>query len=270
MRIRIRLPIISIDSLLLAAIIGLSVVLFWPAVEAWQNRPRPGVQASHQYVPPKDGGMPIDYLIYLPREYEPSRKWPLVIFLHGSGARGQDLQLVRREGLARLVDLGEQFDFILVSPQCATNSTWAPEKIVELTEHVSNSFSVDRDRVYLTGNSMGGYGTWAAASFAPGRFAAIVPLCGGGDAAQARRLVNLPIWAFHGASDDVVPLEASEAMVDAVKKCGGSVQFTMYPERGHDICDVTYRDKRLYKWLLAQRRSQQPIASVEGTEDQHK
>ena len=113
---------------------------------------------------------------------------------------------------------------------------------------------------------MGGFGTWETACYAPSRFAAIVPVAGGGDVAQAQRLVNLPVWAFHGADDDTVPLEANKTMVDAVRKCGGHVEFTVYPNCGHDICNMLFYDGHLYEWLLAQRRSQHPSRGVEGKE----
>jgi predicted peptidase len=266
MKVKIRLwvPSLSLDWLLLTAIIVLVVVLLWPVIETWQNRPRPGAQVCQKYVGKKAGNdVQIDYLLYLPSEYDPGRKWPLVVFLHGAGARGCDLRLVRQEGLSRLVDCGERFDFILVSPQCPEGSSWSPKLVVELTEHVSNSFSVDRDRAYLTGYSMGGFGTWETACYDPNRFAAIAPVAGGGDVVQARKLQDLPIWAFHGKLDRTVPLEASQRMVNAVRKCGGHVEFTVYPRYGHGICDLPYQDGRFYAWLLAQRRKQEPRLSIQ-------
>ena len=253
-----------IDWLLLLAIAGLSiqllVMLLGPAVEAWKNRPRPGVQVPQQYLVEQGSGadavtIPIDYLLYLPPDYTARSKWPLVVYLHGAGSRGHDLELVRREWLPGQIVQGKQFNFILLSPQCPANSGWSPELIVGLIEHISSSLSVDRDRVYLTGYSMGGNGTWATASYDPGRFAAIAPLCGGGDVEQAERLKNMPIWAFHGDKDNVVPLEASQRMVDAVRKCGGHVKFTVYPGAGHGISEMTYQNKQFFEWLLAQRRS---------------
>jgi predicted peptidase len=128
--------------------------------------------------------------------------------------------------------------------------------VVALIDHLSSTLSVDRDRVYLTGCSMGGFHTWEYAVSYPDRFAAIVPLCGGCDPQLAKRLVNVPIWAFHGAKDDRVPLAMGKEIVDAVKKCGGNVKFTIYPDAGHNIDDLTYRNEQLYEWLLAQRRGQ--------------
>jgi predicted peptidase len=259
-KIKIRVPSISLDWLLLAAIVGLLAVLFWPAIEAWQNRPQAGVQVCQEYVEPKNNDSNVvaghvNYLLYLPREYGVDRKWPLVVFLHGAGERGEDLAIVRRLGPPWQIDQGKQLPFILVSPQCPMSSDWSPEHLIALIKHIGSRFSVDLDRVYLTGYSMGGFATWETACYDPDRFAAIAPLAGGGDVTQAKRLVNLPIWAFHGAKDETVSTKASKTMVDAVRKCGGHVEFTVHPDYGHDICWITYQD-RLYDWLLAQRRPQ--------------
>ncbi len=247
-----------------AAIAGLSIsllaLLCEPAIGVWLNRPRPGMQVAQQFLAGKrsgtDTGTPIDYLLYLPPEYDASAKWPLVVFLHGAGDRGEDLERVRRAGLPRVIeqDRRRHWGFLLLSPQCPKESNWDPERVVELVEHVSSDFSVDRDRVYLTGYSMGGYGTWATACHDPDRFSAIVPLSGAGDVQQAERLKKLPIWAFHGEKDNVVPIDGDRAMVDAVRKAGGDVTFTVYRGAGHGICDMTYGNDRIYEWLLAQRR----------------
>ena len=218
------------------------------------------MQVPQQYTNEKTGGayegFAIEYLLYLPPKYDASAKWPLVVFLHGAGERGEDLEQVRRTTLPRMVehDNGRHWGFVLLSPHCPRDSYWQPGQIVELIEHVSSRLSVDRDRIYLTGYSMGGYGTWATACHDPGRFAAIAPVSGGGDAQQVERLKNLPIWAFHGDKDNVVPIDGDRAMVEAVQKCGGNVKFTVYPGAGHGICDMTYQDDRLFDWLLAQRR----------------
>ena len=263
-----RIRSLVLDGLLCAAVVGLLVQIAWPAIRAYRNRPRPGVQVCQQYLgkpgeqkTASNAGIAIDYLFYLPREYRltPGKQWPLVVFLHGIGERGQDLEMVRRAGLAKRVELGTHFDFILASPQCPKDRKWEPERVVQLIEHLGNTFSVDRDRVYLTGFSMGGYGTWATACQHPEHFAAIAPLAGGGDTSQAERLKGVPIWAFHGKEDKVVQFDRSQSMVDAVRKAGGQVEFTVYPDAGHGICDLTYENPRLYEWLLAQRRVTPPV-----------
>ena len=260
-----RLQFDAIDWLLVATIAGLSAFLLAelsePTIAAWRNRPRGGVQVCQQYVAEvgKDAvETGIDYLLYFPRSYEKGKRWPLVIFLHGSGERGHDLERVRRGGLPSEIERGNHGDqFILASPQCRKDSSWNPELVIALIEHITTTFPIDRDRVYLTGFSMGGSGTWQTASQYPDRFAAIVPLSGGGNVQQAKRLKDMPIWAFHGAKDETVPMSESQAMVDAVRKCGGHVEFTVYPEEGHSIWETTYQNPKLYQWLLAQRRGHQ-------------
>lgn len=260
-----------LELLLAATVVALVVQSIGLVTETWRTRARAGVQVPARYVGQVGDGadaMPFqfDYLLYLPSGCADGREWPLVVYLHGAGERGSDVALVRRGGLPGLVDRGQHFDFILVSPQCPADSRWEPDRVVKLIEHVSSSFRVDRSRVYLTGYSMGGFGTWSTACFEPDRFAAIVPLAGGGEVGQAGRLVDLPIWAFHGAEDQCVGLRASQAMVDAVRKAGGDVEFTVYPGYGHGICSVTYTNGRLYEWLLAQRRMQRPTGPSAATE----
>lgn len=246
-----------IDWLLLLAIAVLSgvllVMLVPPALEAWKNRPRPGVQVPQRCVV---GQGYVHYLLYLPPGYHATTRWPLVVYLHGAGERGQDVNIVRRGGIPRRIDDGEKFEFIAVSPQCLSDARWEPETVVALIERISGSFSVDPDRVCLTGFSMGGYGTWQTACYRPEMFAAIAPLAGGGDVEQANRLTGLPIWAFHGAKDQVVPFAASKDMVEAVRKAGGQVEFTVLAEQDHGICEMVYKDRRLYEWLLLKRRNQ--------------
>jgi predicted esterase len=249
----------GLDVLLSLAVAAQPVLLFWPTVDIGHDPLRPGAQVCRQYViggrsKPYPAATRVNYLLYLPAEYKESQKWPLVVYLHGGGASGENLLYVRAEGLTNQIERGKHFPFILLSPQSLRRG-WDPELIVALIEHVSSTLPVDRDRVYLTGCSMGGFGTWNVASRYPDRFAAIVPLCGGGDMYHANRLAHVPIWAFHGAKDDRVPLSNGQDTVDAVKRCGGNVKFTIYPDAGHDIEDLTYGNDQLYEWLLAQRRS---------------
>ena len=182
-----------------------------------------------------------------------ARRWPLMLFLHGAGERGDDLNLVKVHGPAKVADKMKDFPFILVCPQCPANQWWNPPGLLALLDKIEKQYPVDRSRVYLTGISMGGYGTWALAAEAPDRFAAAVPICGGGDPATARQLKNLPIWNFHGAKDPTVPVELSHRMVAAVKKAGGDVRFTVYPRAAHDSWTATYNDPALYRWMLSKK-----------------
>lgn len=287
-----RVPLDRIDWILLMAILGLSgflvVELAEPAAAAWRNRARPGVQVCRRCVVGESDAAAITsvqserhqavtattigYLLYLPRDYATQGPWPLVVFLHGAGECGDDLEVVRRVGLPRQIEQGAASrvadavlnGFVLVSPQCPKHSGWSAAMVLGLIERVGGEFSVDRDRVYLTGYSMGGFATWEIACHDPDRFAAIAPLCGGGPIERAGRLKDVPVWAFHGGNDKVVPPEASRAMVDAVVQCGGRAQLTVYPGEGHGILDVTCENPRLYEWLLAQRRGRARAASQSG------
>jgi len=197
---------------------------------------------------------PMKYLLYLPPDYDQQEAWPLVLFLHGAGERGDDLSQVKKHGPPKLVEAARQFPFIVVSPQCPRGEWWEPQALLALLDHVEAENKVDKDRVYVTGLSMGGFGTWRLASDAPDRFAAIAPICGGGEPEWAKELAKLPIWVFHGDRDAVVPAERSERMVTALKEAGGNVKYTVYPNVGHDSWTVTYDNPDFYTWLLAQKR----------------
>ena len=201
-----------------------------------------------------------EYLLYLPADYEAKGDWPLVIFLHGAGERGSDLNLVKKHGPPKLIEAGKSFPFIVVSPQCAKENWWHWQlrELKGLVDDVTKRYKVDQDRVYLTGISMGGFGTWALAAYDPDRFAAIVPICGGGEVISTRRLVNTPTWAFHGAKDPVVPLRRSEELVEALTKAKGNVKLTVYPEAFHDSWTATYDNPEVYEWLLAQSVARDP------------
>jgi predicted peptidase len=200
------------------------------------------------------------YLIYLPQDYDPrsGKRWPLVLFLHGSGERGDNLQMVAQHGPSKHVEAGQHFPFILVSPQCPAHGWWSKEAdvhaLAELLDEIEDNYAVDPDRVYVTGLSMGGYGVWALAIAYPQRFAAIAPICGGGNPWAVSAIRHLPVWAFHGDQDRAVPIEDGRAMVDAHRACGGNAHFTVYPGVGHDSWTQTYANPELYNWLLAQRR----------------
>ena len=207
------------------------------------------------------------YLLYLPTDYDAgqNRRWPLVLFLHGSGERGDDVQLVTQQGLPKLVEEGENFPFLLVSPQCPERGWWTTEEnsaaLAALLDEIEQNYAVDPDRVYVTGLSMGGYGTWALATAYPQRFAAIVPICGGGAPETVSAIRHVPAWVFHGENDELVPLHKARVMVDALQACGGNVRLTTYPGVGHDSWTRTYANPELYRWLLDQRRT----GSSEGT-----
>ncbi len=204
------------------------------------------------------------YAVYYPEDYEQekssAKKWPTIIILHGSGERGTDLELAQTVGLAKLPKSGKKFPFLMIAPQCDPGENWLSAKVIDLVDEVSEIFPVDPDRIYLTGNSMGGYGTFYAAAAYPDRFAAIAPVCGGGDAEAAERLINTPTWMFHGDADTAVKVEESQKMADAIRAAGGEhVKLTIYPGVKHNSWDAAYADERLYRWFLANRLGQEPV-----------
>jgi predicted peptidase len=198
----------------------------------------------------------LNYWLFLPEGYydKSDKRFPLILFLHGAGESGDKLEKVKVHGPPKIVEKKKDFPFIVVSPQ-SPKFGWDIEALNALLDDVLAKYRVDSDRVYLTGLSMGGYGSWALAAAHPERFAAVVPICGGGSPVfMGRRLKDMPVWAFHGAKDNVVPLKESEQMVNAIKKAGGNAKLTVYPDAGHDSWTATYNNPELYRWLLEQRR----------------
>lgn len=203
-----------------------------------------------------------DYLLQLPEGYATAgrdQRWPLVLFLHGLGERGRDINAIKRHGLPKMIEQGKRFPFIVVSPQCPDDEWWNVLALEALVDHVAAKYRVDPDRIYITGLSMGGYGTWALAQRHPERYAAVVPICGGGEVRHAPGLRDLPLWAFHGAKDFTVPLKRSQEMIDAITAAGGAPKLTTYPDGGHNVWEETYANPELWTWLLAQKR---PAASA--------
>lgn len=223
---------------------------------------KPGEQvATKTTVMVKNGdqeeAVELRYFLFLPQGHgsaeKKEEKWPLMLFLHGAGERGDDLDLVKKHGPPKLVGEKKDFPFITISPQCPANKYWNAQQMAKLVDHVANTYSADPKRLYVTGLSMGGFGTWNLLADYPGKFAAAVPICGGGNPEAAEKMKGTPIWVFHGAKDTAVPIAKSEAMVDALKKVQGNVKFTIYPDAGHDSWTETYNNPEVYKWLLEQK-----------------
>lgn len=197
----------------------------------------------------------VPYLLYLPEGYHKdiAKRYPLVLFLHGSGESGSDLEKVKGIGLPKLIEQGNHFPFIVISPQ-AGPSGWEEDELYHLLQDVKSVYRVDKDRVYLTGVSMGGGGTWELAKKHPEEFAAIVPICGGRDTTRLYRLRNVPVWAFQGLKDDIAPPQRMIEMVNVLKVYNTNVKLTLYPEANHNSWDTTYNTPALYTWLLQQRK----------------
>lgn len=202
------------------------------------------------------------YLIYLPKDYQAgAKKFPLVIYLHGSSQKGNDLNKLKAYGLPELIDKGQNFDCIIVSPQCPSEAgLWSSENWFEpLFEELTSKYRVDLERVYLTGISMGGGGTFEVAKKHPDTFAAIVPLCAWqGSVNEICKLKNIPIWTLHGEQDDIVPISQTEEKVKKLKECGGNITFTPLANEGHGI-QWLYADRGKYNildWMLKHKKKQ--------------
>jgi predicted peptidase len=240
-------------------------ILGWlsSALMAGDEAPAPGKQvAARATVKVKaDSGeqdVAIRFLLALPADYEKNtaQKWPLVLFLHGAGERGDNLELVKKHGPPRQVSEGKDFPFVLISPQCETGpprAGWNPHALAKLVEQMANTYRVDRQRLYVTGLSMGGSGTWSLVTEYPRTFAAAIPICGRGNTEAAEKLAKMPIWVFVGAKDRAETVQNCEAMVAALKKAGGDARLKVYPDLPHDCWTVTYNNPEVFEWLLAQR-----------------
>lgn len=251
-----------------------SLALLWPILAGSGDTPppgqtalRPGTQEPRSFRASVTTEAAYEYQIFVPQApagpaTTPARPWPLLIFLHGAGERGSDVAKVTVHGPPRIVGSRPDFPFVVASPQCPDHAFWDPAQLDLFLDHLLATYPVDPSRVCLTGLSMGGNGSWAWATRSPHRFAAVAPICGWADpvrvwlASGPRReaLSRLPIWAFHGAKDNVVPLEGSQAMVAAFERIGNKPRLTIDPEAGHDSWTAAYANTALYDWFLTQRR----------------
>jgi len=227
------------------------LLLLLPAVTfAEAPAPAPGKQVEQQF---SSGTLSVGYLLFLPKDYSPDGKpSPLMLFLHGAGERGSgNLELVKKHGPPKIVEKKPGFRFIVVSPQCPKGQRFDTRLLSALLDEITKKYHVDRKRVYVTGLSMGGSGTWALANAEPGRFAAIVPICGLAPI-EPKRFRSLSTWVVVGGKDRPQLVESLKQTVERLKKTKAPVRFTLHPELGHDSWTVTYNDPKLYKWLLEQ------------------
>jgi predicted peptidase len=198
----------------------------------------------------------ISYLVFQPTAYSAKgAPVPLIIFLHGSGERGNDLNKVKAWGPPSIAEKDPAFPFMVVSPQAPDGEWWHANLLKGMIDEVLAKYNVDRSRIYLTGLSMGGYGAWDLAINYPHYFAAIAPICGGGNTIRIGQLKNVPTWAFHGKKDQSVPEHESASMVAALKAAGGDVKYTVLPEAGHvDAWVYAYGEAGLFDWFLEHRK----------------
>ena len=210
----------------------------------------PSEPGQRPQVPVAEGGY--EYQLHIPTGTRGEEGWPLLIFLHGSGERGSDIAKVKVHGPPKVADRDPAFPFILVSPQLPEGEDWDLAKLDAIVDRAMEALPVDPARVYLTGLSRGGHATWRWAAEEPTRFAAIAPVAGRGNPGTACRLMDLPVWAFHGDRDDVVLPEGSFAMSRAIRACGGrQARLSIYPDLGHNAWDPAYDDPALYEWFLS-------------------
>jgi predicted peptidase len=223
-------------------------------------------QTPHKFSLERKQVLTADYLLSLPDGYgtDPAKRWPLILFLHGAGERGTNVWLVAKHGPFK-TDAATN-NFIIVSPLCPAGKNWSEDLLLALLDEIEAKYPVDTHRVYLTGLSMGGFGTWNLGLNHPEKFAAMAPICGGGetipivlaqnyDDATFAQMKSLGIWAFHGGKDTTVPPDESEHMVNALKAAGCSdIKLTIYPEAGHDSWTQAYSDPELFAWFLKHSR----------------
>jgi predicted peptidase len=222
-------------------------------------------------------GVTYKYQVFVPNNWTPDEKWPVILFLHGAGKRGADGTRQTEEGLPELLQQTPDFPAVVVMPQCRRRTWWGEPAMeaqtLEALEQSMREHNGDPERIYLTGLSMGGFGTWAFGYKYPEKFAALVPICGGvkdrrfpapdwhplarvpEDPYQetAKKIAHIPVWAFHGDADRSVPVRESRRLVESLKAAGGNVRYTEYPGVGHRSWDRAYNEKELLPWLLSQR-----------------
>ena len=200
------------------------------------------------------------HLVYLPRGYDAGnlkKRWPVLIYLHGVQARGERLSLVRSVGVAHEMEQGRDFGMIVVVPQISGREAWNARKLEELLDEAEADYHVDVSRVYVTGDGIGGYGTYVLAGRAPQRFAAAAPISSAAYVEQSVQLRDVPMWVFHGKLDGIVPLDQATDMVYALSTLGGEAHVTVYEKGDHDIAERVYSKDELYTWFLKHRRNQE-------------
>ena len=198
------------------------------------------------------------YLKYLPADYDGKKKLPLLLFLHGAGERGEELEVVARHGyLKHIREKGKEYPFIIIAPQCPSGKYWGGliESLLGFLDYLSEELAVDEERIYLSGLSMGGNGTFLLAMADADRFAAIAPVCGCGIVWYGEALKNLPTLMYHGDLDTIVPISESVTMLTAINKNGGNATLKICNGVGHNAWDIAYEGDELASWLMEHKRS---------------
>lgn len=204
-------------------------------------------------------GQSIQYMLIFPANYtKTENQWPLIFFLHGSSLRGENLDLVKEYGPTWIAEQRPDFPFVVLAPQCPEGDDWVNKSdiLIALLDDVLKKYRIDQNRVYLTGVSLGGRGAWSLASHYPEYFAALAPLAAASQSIPTswnKQVLAIPVWAFHGEKDPIVPLKNDEAFIDALRNQGGTPRFTILPGQGHNIAGV-YKSQKLYDWFLSNTR----------------
>ncbi|MCI0751680.1 MAG: prolyl oligopeptidase family serine peptidase [Flammeovirgaceae bacterium] len=225
---------------------------------------------SAQYITSTDT---LPYRLLSPKIPDPKRKYPLIVFLHGAGERGNDnnSQLGYIAPLFINLDNRLKFPCYVLAPQCPSGDQWAAydrsnftykfqsqptqamQRLIELLGMIEKQYPIDTQRIYITGLSMGGFGTWDLLARFPKRFAAAVPICGGADLTTVHAFKYLPIWCFHGAKDSVVPVEKSREIINEIRRLGGKPKYTEYPDIDHNSWEPAFKEEKLLQWLFLQK-----------------
>lgn len=232
-----------------------------------QSEPLPSavetIEQSERFVEKKGSftynNQKLQYLLIFPARYtQTATRWPLILFLHGSSLRGDTIERVKEYGPTWVAEQRTDFPFVVLAPQCPENEDWVDklDGLAALLDEVFRKYRIDQERVYLTGTSLGGRGTWYLACKHPEYFAAIAPLAAATPViptAWHKQMLSMPIWAFHGEKDTIAPLKKDEAMVESLRRQGGTPRFTILPNEGHLIAGV-YKNEELYQWFLSNKR----------------
>ncbi|MDC7221000.1 MAG: dienelactone hydrolase family protein [Spirochaetales bacterium] len=202
----------------------------------------------------------VNYRLFLPKSYQDNEesKWPLILYLHGAGERGTDQIKLRKYGLFPFIESKADFPFVVLAPLCPKGEVWdfQYKNIMNLLDQIQTDYSIDSNRIYLTGMSMGGQATWNFAIYNPSRFAAIAPVCGCiASPNTCKKLSKVPIWTFHGKKDQAIPFEETQKIVDILSPLNPNLKFSVYEVNGHEVCTMAYEDLDLYEWLLEQKKN---------------
>lgn len=203
-----------------------------------------------------------NYVKYLPKDYDEKKSYPLVFFLHGAGERGDDLDVASRHGFAKHIrEDGAEYPFIYIAPQCPFEKYWGCfiESLGAFLDYICDELPIDRDRIYLTGFSMGGTGTWMFAMAQPERFAAIAPICGSGICWNSEIIKHIPVMMYHGDQDETVPIYESITMLKAINKNGGTAELKICYGVGHNAWDIAYEGDELSNWLLSHKKQDKSV-----------